>query len=574
MKILIFSPYSAIWQHTLPEAIIGETLHQEGHTLYYATCHHLFQDGCVAMDAAGKSFSSSSQERALICKRCTAQRKLILQNFPFQEIALNQFFTTDDRLSVELTLNTVTQKNCLDFFHEEIPIGKIALSLILLKYKKINLSFSEAEWKDYLTEIKYALYTLISGKKLLNQLTPDRILIYNTQYPVNQVISQLGQATNTPIYYLHAGTNISQRLRTLCIGHQSMRFITLNLFKAWKEKYINVPCSSKAAMLVTQHYKKLLDAKNFLVYSSPTQYNKNIRDYFSIKPNQKIILCTMSSYDEMFSAKMLGTINPKTELLFHSQIEWIADTIKHIKEHPDLFLIIRIHPREFPNKRESIKSEHAYQLEKILVNLPSNIKVNWPSDDLSLYDFSSSLNLCLNFISTVGKELVLFGVPVITYASQELLLYPQSLNYVIRSKKEYYQAILHHVNTKLDFEKIRLLYRWYALEFIYSQLDLSDSLTLEECHQFTIGERIKNKIRRTLDPLFKQKKDCENRSRALKYRKMISEMIENNYPTLLLCNQDIPNVSLDEEATYIKNSIAEIKSIIRKKTEKNSHQNI
>ena len=38
LKILVFAPHSAIWLHAFPEALIVESLAQEGHEIIYITC--------------------------------------------------------------------------------------------------------------------------------------------------------------------------------------------------------------------------------------------------------------------------------------------------------------------------------------------------------------------------------------------------------------------------------------------------------------------------------------------------------------------------------------------------------
>src|SRR5690606_6941171 len=95
----------------------------------------------------------------------------------------------------------------------------------------------------------------------------------------------------------------------------------------------------------------------------------------------------------------------------------------------DLFLIIRVHPREFPNKRDSLKSDHALELEQTLSELPENVRVNWPSDNISLYDLAQIMDVCLNSWSTAGKEMGTLGIPVVLY-SADLVFYPADLNYL------------------------------------------------------------------------------------------------------------------------------------------------
>ena len=92
-------------------------------------------------------------------------------------------------------------------------------------------------------------------------------------------------------------------------------------------------------------------------------------EIIKIKKNQKIILVSMSSYDEVLSAYLLYT---KKSLggIFKDQIEWIENVIKNFKNKNEYFIIFRPHPREFFKTNDSI---YLRKLKKIFSNLPSNM---------------------------------------------------------------------------------------------------------------------------------------------------------------------------------------------------------
>ena len=77
-------------------------------------------------------------------------------------------------------------------------------------------------------------------------------------------------------------------------------------------------------------------------------------------------------------------------------MDWIKFTVEWVSSRPDLFLIIRVHPREFPNKRESVTSEQAIALSKFFEHLPKNVAINWPSDSISLHDLIRITDVGLN----------------------------------------------------------------------------------------------------------------------------------------------------------------------------------
>ncbi len=148
----------------------------------------------------------------------------------------------------------------------------------------------------------------------------------------------------------------------------------------------------------------------------------------------------MSSYDERFSAESTLGIKPIKDLMFPSQIEWIMSLIEYVKNREELFLIIRVHPRDFPNQRDSVTSEHSKKLKEAFSQLPSNAIVNWPEEKISLYDLKDGTDVFLNAWSMAGVEMTILGKPVVIYSS-ELVAYPDDLNFIGKTIPDYFNKI-------------------------------------------------------------------------------------------------------------------------------------
>ena len=92
-------------------------------------------------------------------------------------------------------------------------------------------------------------------------------------------------------------------------------------------------------------------------YTNAAQ-NHSPHDVFGLDKTKKYILMAMSSYDEVYSGFVIGKL-PRGRFegrVFKNQIEWLKETIAWITDHPELQLVVRPHPREFPNERENIAS--------------------------------------------------------------------------------------------------------------------------------------------------------------------------------------------------------------------------
>ena len=279
LKILLFTPHSAIWEFSFPEALIAEALQQKNHQIVYITCGEEFKEYCNCMYSLEES--SSPLDKKKICKICNTQKEIIKKSFDFNGYDLEKVLTEQKRQEIEKIIKQITSENFLNLKLNDIDIGKAALYEFLLKHKKISLSFSEQEWSSYLISLRNTLRSFFACRTILEQEKPDRVITYNSLYSVNRVCCQLAQSMGIPVYFLHAGFNLSNYLQTILIGQTSTYAFIQELRKFWSF-YQDIPCSQASLELVTNHFLELLKGKSGFVYSS-TRQGKNIKEFFGVQ---------------------------------------------------------------------------------------------------------------------------------------------------------------------------------------------------------------------------------------------------------------------------------------------------
>jgi hypothetical protein len=574
-KILFFAPHAAIWSHAFPEALVAETLQQGGNEVIYVTCGTVFKEYCTAMSAYGLVQESSPSSKVRICEMCQMNKGIIREQFDLQGYDLEKKLTLEDQKKIDSILSQINQENYLDLKVDEISIAHCALYEFLLQHKKSNLTFSELEWSRYRIALKNTLISYFTCRTILEEEKPDRVLTYNSLYSVNWIFCQLAEKLGIPTYSLHAGGNLSNRLGTLMIGRESTLAFLKNIISYWPE-YKNMACSKESLKFVTDHFIELFRGKSIFAYSSSKQKGntESIRERFSIASSQKILVATMSSYDERFAAETIGAIPNDYQLLFPKQVDWIRALIEYAKNREDLFLIVRVHPREFPNKRESVKSEHAKMLEVLFEKLPINIGINWPTDNLSIYDLAEETDVFLNAWSSVGKEMSVFGIPVVLYSPQ-LIFYPADLNYVGTTEIDYFAQIEKALQDGWNFEHIRQAYRWYSLEFEKSLVIFSNDFGPENLKTarknlvLSFAQRAYNKLTVVL-PVAPAKylisrqllNDCRKRKKYVPRHREINELMAHKKDTLLeiLDSQSLSHPSEEEENRNLRYELKRLTS--------------
>lgn len=553
MKILFFAPHSAIWVHAFPEALIAEALQQSGHEIVYVTCGGTLNRNCVPMIAHGLADNASVSDRQKVCAQCDRFDTMLRHEFGFQGTKLRDLVGDEEERVADHILAGMTREAIMTLEKDGILLGRLALYQLMLRRKRIDLDLTTAEWDEYLAELRNTLYAWQAGVKLLDRERPDRVIVYNGLYSVNRTVCKLAEQRGIPTYFMHAGGNLSNRLQTLMIGRgDTFRFMP-HVVSQWP-RFAHVPCTGKMLSLVTDHYLEVLRGKSVFVYSNAKAAKSfDARAHFGVGPEQKLLVATMGSYDEEVAAEMVGARQHQSAPLFSTQIEWIKAIVSFIATRPDLYLVVRVHPREFPNRRDQALSQHARLLQQVLHDLPANVAVNWPNDGVSVYDLADATDVFLNSWSSVGKEMSLLGIPVVIY-SADLVFYPPDLNYLGTTLDTYFGAIEKALADGWSGERVRQSYRWAALEFVRACVFLGDSYPEVEHPVRSLPVKVVDRLRRCIDPYFKQRTDCRDRLPRMSFSVQINNLIESGGESVLeqLNPDSVESNALDNETESLK----------------------
>ena len=520
-KVLFFSAHAGIWVHAFPEALVADCVRAAGAELVYVTCDGALASFCVPMAARGLHVASPPEEKARVCAECQLNRDVIRRGFGFAGYDFDSVLSAADATRIETLLGTVKREDLGGWMVDGVHVGRAALYEYLLQHKKLELT--EDEWQRFRPRLANVLRSFLAAQRIFDREQPSRIVVYNSLYSVNAVWRALADQRGIPVYFLHAGPSLKNRLQTMIVGRDSTSRWAYRLVDAWPD-YRGLPCLAEQLSSVTDHFAELFRGTNVFAYSAPkSKKADDWRPRFEIGAEQKLLVAVMSSYDEYVAAQAIGEVPGESEMLFRSQIEWIRALVKWFATRPDLFLLIRVHPREFPNKREGTKSEHARLLERELVSLPPNVRVNWPADGVSLYDIAEHTSVFLNAWSTAGKEMALLGLPVVVH-NAKLLVYPADLNYVGLTHDSYFAAIEAAMRDGWSFERIRMTYRWCVVEYVRAVIDISDGFDFSEAQPASLLGRAQNHLWRLL-PGARQQRDLARRPKELRERQRLARSI-------------------------------------------------
>ncbi len=193
------------------------------------------------------------------------------------------------------------------------------------------------------------------------------------------------------------------------------------------------------------------------------------------------------------------------EIFSRTMAEWIEKTVQYFAARKDVQLVIRVHPGETLTHGTSMVDV----VKAALGEIPSHIKLIEPDEKVNTYDILEITDLGLVYTTTVGLEMAMRGIPVITagkthYRGRGFTMDPTSW--------ETYDAILDASlddlkSARLTEEQIELAWRYaylfffeFAKPFPWHLLDLAADYQSRPI-AFVLGEEGQERYDATFDYL-------------------------------------------------------------------------
>ncbi len=561
MKVLFFSPHAFIGAHAIPEALVARSLLKSGNEVIYVGCDRAYKNNCISMSAVGVNFFSAEFDKNKICNECIARKNSISRKLNIESLNINDFMCDSDTNTILNLIDHVDKFNWHHYVYEDIPIGRYSAYEFILEYKINRLKLNDNEFLIYKDSLISAFRTLFAAKRIFNKFLPDKVVVYNSFYSIHNMFCSLAKNRGIDFYTIHAGSHLKDRLSMITIFRGNLSASLVARSKAWPVYRDNL-LNKKRILKVHSHLQELFRARSAWVYSSKAKGIKpdQIRKILNISKSQKVILATLSSLDESFAGSIVDAIAEYDEPIFNTQNDWIDFLIEFAQCNPNVILIIRPHPREYPNKREGVRSNRSIELEEKFSKLPKNLIVNYPSQNIALHDLLRIVDLGLNTTSTTGIEFMLHGVPVINCDGGRILAYPNELHIVAKSRKDYVEKIQMVLKDGVKDPDLVLLYKWLSFLFEVVQIDIQDVFKIRQHNFFNRLFAFINRKLRIKNLLYGLNNNCLD---DFKNQDWLRYAIENNEESCIdkrvesLIGQS-PAISDIEAERYIKKLVKKL----------------
>jgi len=409
---VFFSSHTHILPFTATECMIGDVVKKRGVRpilLKAAACTCKLVPNLAALPTAVPR-----------CEQCEIDEEVLRDTTSgWGHATLDECHEDEDLAIADRELAQVMPGNLLDWEFQNLKIGKIALHDVLLIRKQDHLEFDPDgdAWQDYKRLARACVILALRFRRYIKQHRVRGLMVYNSHYSVNRIPFAIAEQEGIPNFSMHGGASLRYVWETLMFTRGDIDQHKPACVRNWETYYKDRRLNSADVKMLEGHFEELFAGKMAHAYSAPAGSTPCEHLFSKVNPlgNRKVLVAATSSADERFALEQSGIrqIFPPEEYLFPTQTDWLAFLISRMRESSDLSLIIRVHPREFPNKREGVTSTNSDRLRQLLQDLPDNVVVNWPSDGISFYDLLLHADLIVSCWSSVVLESSLFGCPIV-----------------------------------------------------------------------------------------------------------------------------------------------------------------
>jgi len=469
-KILFFNPYAGILEHLKIERDFVRLASNSGFDVTFIRCSGIYRDLCSVMTAKKLTFSSQAKDKDSVCIQCRGLSSFSLQNDPSVFANIEDYVDQNITAKVNLLMSEIHIDNWFDFKLDNAYFGRLAAYEFLINNKLNSHIIPKFLWDELRSDIHNSLLTYFAALKYLANNEVDYVGVYNFLYGMNRAFVLAAEKMGVKTFSIQGNGFLYNVHGRYMVYGANNEYWYLNRSERWRQTHSN-HIGLISVLRVLRHLNSLFKAKSVMTYSTAKVGNasQEIRQLWNIPSHKKITLLTTSSADEQFSFGFVGLIdsNHNNNLeFFKSNQDWINYTIDIFRSLPDRYLVIRIHPREFANKRESLNSEAGRSTLEFLrqLNLPKNVIVNEPSDGVSLYDLPQITDLILNSTSSVAMEFASLGIPSIIVSPSSLMAYPPELSLSAFTPESYRDLVVNPPTyNKKDLFAITI--RWLHFKF-------------------------------------------------------------------------------------------------------------
>ena len=395
-RVVCYAPYNLWTLHGLWEMTVLHALRMRGIDLRYVLCDGLYSE-------CDMFWASTNPRHTLSCSTCQAHvTRLALQlQMPYEWLG-RYLLPHELRLSREWA-DAVSDDALTEARYGDWEIGAWVRSSVHSHFRASSLDLSQPEvaatYRGYLMSGAVAAFGL---ERLFEDARPDVLLLFSGRMGSTRVAFELARRRRIRVICHERGLT-RDSIRLFENAHALAMAPVRQVWNEWGE----VPLHEDELERVCRFMEQRARGENLgeRRFSPPLQDLAEVRTRLGLCEGRTFWVLFTSSEDEVIATRERAGPFPR-------QIDWIRETLRYVRDHPEIELAIRVHPNIGSARSIGVNRGQLAELEALRPELPANARLIGADDPISSYSLMELADAGLVYISITGLELACRGKPV------------------------------------------------------------------------------------------------------------------------------------------------------------------
>lgn len=395
LRVLSYMPYGRWNVHALQEMTILHAARLRGADVKYVLCDGAFRE-CDMHWGVVLPRSADS------CAVCIAGQQQQAQNMRFPHEWLGTFVTPAERESAATWAASLPADALPTATWDGWRLGEWVVSSVHSHFRINHLDPSmPVHARVVRAYLEAGLVTAFAVARLLREWQPDVLLQFNGRMATTRVALELARAAGVRVVTHERGWLIE----TMYLAEDADCLALAPLREAWS-RWRHVPLTASESDSVAQWLSDRSQGRNlsWAAFSSAPTSDDGVRLRLGLRTDAPCLVAFTSSEDEYIASREYTGV-------FGSQLVWLEATVDWARRHPDVDLVIRVHPNTGGTRSLGRNEAQLAWLRDLARELPVNARMVWPDDDISSYTLLELAAGTMSYVSMMSLESACRGIP-------------------------------------------------------------------------------------------------------------------------------------------------------------------
>jgi hypothetical protein len=404
-----------------------------------------------------------SRVRPGVCGKCHATMESVRDAFRAERLVLSAYSSPrlqQEALDAAKQLEGAPLADIFDYTRGDIAIGRIVQPALYRFYLRGTLADTEQMRSVALKFLRAGIEVAGMLDEFIDSWRPDVLVLHAPVYLIGGVALAVCKARGID----SASWEVGYRRASVMASHLGdyVREMRHDSSADWDR-----PLSPREARALEIY----LDGRqrgamdDLSHHPSPIEGREAVVAATGLREGEKLVtLFTNVVWDAQVYAE---------RTLFKGSVDWMIETLRRCIDTPGVRYVVRIHPAEVKIPFVLTQERMDDQIRAAFPDLPENVVLISPEDDLSSYSLAAASDLAVMYSSTLGLETMAMGVPTVVagypfYAGKGFGIEPSD-------RETYYQVVTHPEDVPpIPADEIERARRWAYYLFFQRMLIMPD----------------------------------------------------------------------------------------------------